>query len=185
MTTPINRLVYFAWISGVFSILFGYLTTGSYVAWLSGVFCIPFGYLTTGSYVAWISGVFSILFGYLTTRSYVAWISGVFCIPFGYLTIGSYDAWISGVFSILFGYLTTGSYDAWISGVFLIKRWSEAESFTYKSKSWLHPLIDCFNLRENLEFFSILFCHLSTGSYNAWKSGVFLHTFLSPNYRVI
>ena len=32
----------------------------------------------------------------------------------------------------------------------IIKRWSEAESFTYKSKSWLLPLIDCSNLREFL-----------------------------------
>ena len=79
MTTFINRLVYFAWISGVFSILFGY---------------IPY-YRVICRVNFWC---FSILFGYLTTGSYVAWISGVFCIPFGYLTIGSYFAWISGVF---------------------------------------------------------------------------------------
>ena len=40
-------------------------------------------------------------------------------------------------------------------------------------KVWLHPLVDCFNLREFLKFFCILFGHLTTGSYVAWISGVF------------
>ena len=67
----------------------------------------------------------------------------------------------------------------------IIKRWSEAESFTYKSKSWLHPLIDWFILREFLVFLAYFLVTLLQGHF-AWISGVFSILFgYIPYYRVI
>jgi len=98
MTTFLNRLLWFAWKSGLFSLPFDSVAIGSYDAWKSGLFSLPFDSLTIESYDAWKSGLFSLPFDSpLTIQSYDAWKSGLFSLPFDSLTIESYDAWKSGL----------------------------------------------------------------------------------------